>query len=174
MTRPQNITVTTLLAGNSNVLQPGHYYQKFKLHQQQEALAAHFDFTSSSAWPFLDSWPQLFLHQGCFGWDDSLPLTDNSLSVVPLSSIHSSLINSTETVLPSSVAPPTLADSPSSNDSSPSNNTPSINPQSSINSPSSDRGNLPKSLPDFITDSYKQCDQNILGKAKHLFNSLRL
>ena len=38
-------------------------------HQQQDALAAHFDFTSFSAWPFLDSWPQLFLHQGCFGWD---------------------------------------------------------------------------------------------------------
>ena len=33
------------------------------------ALAAHFDFTSSSVWLFLDSWPQLFLHQGCFGWD---------------------------------------------------------------------------------------------------------
>ena len=69
MTRPQNINVATLLAGNINVLQPGHYYQKFKSHQQQEALAAHFDFTSFSAQPFLDSWPQLFLHQGCFGWD---------------------------------------------------------------------------------------------------------
>ena len=69
MTRPQNITVATLPAGNSNVLQPGHHYQKFKFHQQQEALAAHFDFTSFSAQPFLDSWPQLFLHQGCFGCD---------------------------------------------------------------------------------------------------------
>ena len=68
MTRLQNITVTTL-AGNSNVLRPGHHYQKFKFHQQQEALATHFDFTSFSAQSFLDSWPQLFLHQGCFGWD---------------------------------------------------------------------------------------------------------
>ena len=34
-------------------------------------MAAHFDFTSFSAWPFLDSWPQLFLHQGCFGWDST-------------------------------------------------------------------------------------------------------
>ena len=58
-----------LPAGNSNVLRPGHHYQKFKFHQQQEALAAHFDFTSFSAQPFLNSWPQLFLHQGCFGWD---------------------------------------------------------------------------------------------------------
>ena len=63
MTRPQNITVV----GNSEVLRPGHHYQKFKFHQQQEVLAAHFDFTSFSAQPFLDSWPQLFLHQGCFG-----------------------------------------------------------------------------------------------------------
>ena len=70
MTRPQNITVATLLAGNSNVLRPGHHYQKFKFHQQQEVLAAHFDFTSFSAQRFLDSWPQLFLHQGCFGWDN--------------------------------------------------------------------------------------------------------
>ena len=112
---------------------------------------------------------------------DSLQLTDNSLSAVPLSSIHSPLIDSTETVLPSSVDPPPLADSPSlvdlplsSNPPSSNDPSPSINPQSSINSPSSDRGNLPKSLPDFITDNYKQCDQNILGKAKHLFNSLHL
>ena len=72
MTRPQNITVAchyceVIVAGNSNVLRPGHHYQKFKFHQQQEALAAHFDFTSFSARPFLNSWPQLFLHQGCFG-----------------------------------------------------------------------------------------------------------
>ena len=33
MTRPQNITVATLLTGNSNVLRPGHHYQKFKFHQ---------------------------------------------------------------------------------------------------------------------------------------------
>ena len=33
-------------SGYSNVLRPGHHYQKFKFHQQQEALAAHFDFTS--------------------------------------------------------------------------------------------------------------------------------
>ena len=45
MTRPQNITIATL-AGNGNALRPGHHYQKFKFHQQQEALAAHFDFTS--------------------------------------------------------------------------------------------------------------------------------
>ena len=62
ITRPQNITVATLLAGNSNVLWSGHHYQKFKFHQQQEALAAHFDFTSFSVQPFLDSWLQLFLH----------------------------------------------------------------------------------------------------------------
>ena len=68
MTRLQNIIVATLL-GNSNVLLPGHHYQKFKFHQQQEALAAHFDFTSFSAQPFLDSWLQPFLNQGCFGWD---------------------------------------------------------------------------------------------------------
>ena len=45
MTRPQNITVATLQAGNGNVLWSGHHYQKFKFHQLQEALAAHFDFT---------------------------------------------------------------------------------------------------------------------------------
>ena len=65
MTRPQNITIATM-AGNGNVLRPGHY-QKFKFHQQQEALATHFDFTYFSAQPFLNSWPQLFLHQRCFG-----------------------------------------------------------------------------------------------------------
>ena len=51
MTRPQNITIATL-TGNGNVLWPGHHYQKFKFHQQQEALAAHFDFTSFLAQPF--------------------------------------------------------------------------------------------------------------------------
>ena len=39
--------------------------------KQQETLAAHFDFTSFSAWRFLDSWPQLFLYQGCLGWDNN-------------------------------------------------------------------------------------------------------
>ena len=63
MTRPQNITVA-YHSGNGNVLQPGHHYQKFKFHQQQEALAAHFDFTSFSAQPFLNSWPQLFYTRG--------------------------------------------------------------------------------------------------------------
>ena len=53
-----------IVAGNSNVLQPGHHYQNFKFHQQQEALAAHFDFTSFSAWLFLGSWPQLFYTRG--------------------------------------------------------------------------------------------------------------
>ena len=53
MTRPHNITVVpanfkVIVAGNSNVLWPGQYYQKF---QQQEALAAYFDFISFSAWP---------------------------------------------------------------------------------------------------------------------------
>ena len=47
-------------------MQPGHHYQKFEFHQQQEALATHSDFTSFSAQPFLDSWLQLVLHQGCF------------------------------------------------------------------------------------------------------------
>ena len=51
MTRLQNITVACH-SGNGNVLRPGHHYQKFKFHQQQEALAAHFDFTSFSAQPF--------------------------------------------------------------------------------------------------------------------------
>ena len=32
------------------------------------SLATHFDFTSFSV---LDSWLQLFLYQGCFGWDTS-------------------------------------------------------------------------------------------------------
>ena len=49
-----------IVASNSNVLWPGHHYQKFKFHQQQEALAAHFNFTPFSAWFLLDSWLQLF------------------------------------------------------------------------------------------------------------------
>ena len=53
--------------GNSNVLRPGHHYQKFKFHQQQETLAAHFDFTSFPAWPFFKFLAVTFLHQGCFG-----------------------------------------------------------------------------------------------------------
>ena len=52
------------MAGNSNVLRPGHHCQKILFHQQQEALAAHFDFTSFSAWPFLDSWLQPFYTMG--------------------------------------------------------------------------------------------------------------
>ena len=74
MTRPQNITV----AGNSNVLRPGHHYQKFKFHQQQEALAAHFDFTSFSTQPFFRFLATFFLHQGCFGWDYIMLLTTNN------------------------------------------------------------------------------------------------
>ena len=31
-----------------------------------QALAAHFDFTSFLSRLFFSSWPQLFLHQGCF------------------------------------------------------------------------------------------------------------
>ena len=53
----------------TSVLRPGHHYQKFKFHQQQEALAAHFDFTSFSAQPFFRFLAATFLHQGCFGWD---------------------------------------------------------------------------------------------------------
>ena len=30
---------------NSNVLRPGHHYQKFSFHQQQEALSTYFDLT---------------------------------------------------------------------------------------------------------------------------------
>ena len=66
MTRPQSITIACQSC-NGNALQPGHHYKKFKFHQQQEALATHFDFTSFSAQPFLNSWQQLFLHPGCFG-----------------------------------------------------------------------------------------------------------
>ena len=60
MTRPQNITVV----GNSNVLWLGYHYQKFIFHQQQEALAAHFDFTSFSARPFFRFLAATFLHHG--------------------------------------------------------------------------------------------------------------
>ena len=66
MTRPQNITVATLLAGNGNVLRPGHHYQNFKFHQQQEALAAHFDFTSFSAQPFFKFLAATFFTPGVF------------------------------------------------------------------------------------------------------------
>ena len=66
MTRPQNFTVATLLAGNGNVLRPGHHYQKFKFHQQQEALAAHFDFTSFSAQPFFKFLAATFFTPGVF------------------------------------------------------------------------------------------------------------
>ena len=66
MTRLQNITVVTLLAGNGNVLRPGHPYQKFKFHQQQEALAAHFDFISFSAQPFFKFLAATFFTPGVF------------------------------------------------------------------------------------------------------------
>ena len=62
MTRPQNITAV----GNSNVLRPGHHYQKFKFHQQQETLAAHFDFTSFSAQPFFRFLAATFFTLGVF------------------------------------------------------------------------------------------------------------
>ena len=65
MTRPQNITIATL-AGNGNALRPGHHYQKFKFHQQQEALAAHFDFTSFSAQPFFKFLAATFFTPGVF------------------------------------------------------------------------------------------------------------
>ena len=50
------------LAGNSYVLQPGHHQQKFQFHQQQDALAAPILISHFLPCPFLDSWPQLFLH----------------------------------------------------------------------------------------------------------------
>ena len=64
-------TKTLLLpkSGSSNILRPGHHYQKFKFHQQQEALAAHFDLTSFSAQPFFRFLTATFLHQGSFGWN---------------------------------------------------------------------------------------------------------
>ena len=55
MTRPQK-----------SVLRPGHHYQKFKFHQQQEALAAHFDFTSFSAQPFFKFLAATFFTPGVF------------------------------------------------------------------------------------------------------------
>ena len=66
ITRPQNITVVTLLAGNSNVLWPGNHYQNFKFHQQQEALAAHFDFTFFSAQSFFRFLATIFFTPGVF------------------------------------------------------------------------------------------------------------
>ena len=65
MTRPQNNTVACQ-SGNGNVLRPGHHYQKFKFHQQQEALAAHFDFTSFSAQPFFKFLAATFFTPGVF------------------------------------------------------------------------------------------------------------
>ena len=47
-----------------NVSKTGHH-QKFEFHQQQEALAAPFNFTSFSAWPLLVL-GCYFLHPGCF------------------------------------------------------------------------------------------------------------
>ena len=69
MTRPQNITVATLLAGNSNVCGLVIIIKNLN------------SINSRRPWPpllishlfqhglFLDSWLQLFLYQGCFGWD---------------------------------------------------------------------------------------------------------
>ena len=54
------------MAGNGNVLRPSHHYQKFKFHQQQEALAAHFDFTSFSAQPFFKFLAATFFTPGVF------------------------------------------------------------------------------------------------------------
>ena len=51
---------------HSNVLRTGHHYQKFKFHQQQEALAAHFDFTSFSAQPFFRFLAATFFTPGVF------------------------------------------------------------------------------------------------------------
>ena len=53
-------------SGNGNALRPGHHYQKFKFHQQQEALAAHFDFTSFSAQPFFKFLAATFFTPGVF------------------------------------------------------------------------------------------------------------
>ena len=55
-----------LPAGGLDVLRPGHHYQKFKFHQQQEALAAHFDFTSFSAQPFFKFLVATFFTPGMF------------------------------------------------------------------------------------------------------------
>ena len=84
MTRPQNITVATLLAGNGNVLQPGHHYQKFKFHQQQEALATHFDFTSFSAKPFFRFLAATFFTPGVFWLGFHFFFTSSSLGFFAL------------------------------------------------------------------------------------------
>ena len=62
--RLQNVTVVChhnfeTLADNSNVLQPGHHYQKILIPLTARALGHLFNFTSLPAQPFLDSWPQL-------------------------------------------------------------------------------------------------------------------
>ena len=89
MTRPQNIIVAILLAGNGNVLRPGHHYQKLNSINSKVATIMFCglviimknlnSINSRRPWPpilishlfqhslFLNSWPQLFLHQGCFG-----------------------------------------------------------------------------------------------------------
>ena len=55
-----------ILAGNSNILRPGHHYQKFKFHQQQEAFATHSDFISFSALPFFKFLAATFFTPGMF------------------------------------------------------------------------------------------------------------
>ena len=80
MPRPQNITV----AYHGNVLQPGHHYQKFKFHQQQEALAAHFDFTSFSVQPFLKFLAATFFTPGVF-W---LRYIISNYNMQPVSMFH--------------------------------------------------------------------------------------
>ena len=52
-----------ILAGHNSILWPGHYYQKF-IPSTAGGLGCPFWFHIFSAWRFLGSWPQLFLHQG--------------------------------------------------------------------------------------------------------------
>ena len=68
MTKPQNITVAChyKFTVGSDVLRPRHHYQNFYFHQQQEALATHFDFTSFSAWPFFRFLAATFFTPGVF------------------------------------------------------------------------------------------------------------
>ena len=88
MTRLQNITVATLLAGNSNVLRPGHHYQNLNSINSRRPwlpiLISHL-FQHSL---FLDSWPQLFLHQGCFGWDFTTCIATVCLHMIVNDCIH--------------------------------------------------------------------------------------
>ena len=52
------------LTGNSNVLWPGHHYQKFYFHQQQEALAAHILISHFLSMAFFRFFATTFLYQG--------------------------------------------------------------------------------------------------------------